>query len=304
MGKIKILNFHNLKIDNAELIHGPLSRSLEKDDNTFNVVFIRDPYQYFDYMISDYLAQKKSLLFTQDIVKNLDKLDEISFLEWLNRLNFFPLYNNQTFHLDISKRVPEAIGNLEKFDYVVPYEKIDLFLENVFPYIGITKKLFRKYYFSLESVKGSRQAEEFVYKDNELYKRSLELWNAIEENDYKPLGMFCRNIEAKVPNQSNIYRGIAGKITADSISGWVFHKGREEVVKVAIFRNGVQLYITSANLSRDDLLKQKIHPTGKCGFEVLFDKPVFRRGDNVAVKTFPDYVGIPLGEIAKSFLGV
>jgi hypothetical protein len=54
---------------------------------------------------------------------------------------------------------------------------------------------------------------------------------------------------------------------------------------------------------REDLKKQHIHPTGECGFEVIFDLDMFGRGDKIEVKILPHNTLLPLGNDIKNFLG-
>ena len=146
--KVEVHHFQNLTIENATLSDHPLTQAKEVKKDLLTLVFVRDPYAYFDTLLFDYLKHKRSLLFTQDIINNMKKLDNEAFLKWLETINFIPFYNPQTFQLDISKRSLSAIENLESFDYVVPYEEIDIFLKNTSLDISIHQKDEEKLLFS------------------------------------------------------------------------------------------------------------------------------------------------------------
>lgn len=189
---VEIHHFHNLHIQNANIIDRPLTQEKERKKDLLSIVFVRDPYSYFDYLLFDYLKHKRSILFTQDIINNMKRLDGAAFIQWLETLNFIPFYNPQTFQLDVSKRSEVAIKNLEQFDYVVPYEEIDIFLKNIPLNIIIEKKEETKLLFSLSEQihypKNQQIIKKFIGKDIELYKRSLELWDIVKKNNFKSLG--------------------------------------------------------------------------------------------------------------------
>ncbi len=310
MKKIEVHCFQNLTIKNATITNHPLTQAKDKKKDLLTIVFVRDPYIYFDYLLFDYLKHKRSILYTQDIINNMKELDNKAFLAWFETLNFMPFYNPQTFQLDISKRSLTAIKNLESFDYVVPYEEIDTFLKNVSPDIIIDKKEETKLFFSLSAQNNNETISKFIGKDLKLYERSLELWEVVKKNNFKPLGTLIdhkRSSESTrvqtEPNEIKNYKGIAGKITSHSIVGWVYHKEKQECVMVAIYKNNIFLRSIKADKMRKDLKKQQIHPTGQCGFEAIFDEPTFQKGDKIEIKILPGKISLPLGENINIFLG-
>ncbi len=312
--KIEILNFHHLQIENAKSITKPLDQAAFEDKESLTVVVARNPYDYFDSLLYDYLVNEKSILFTQDIIDHMKEQDGRSFFQWFDGLNFIPFQNPQTFHLDIRKRVPQALESLESFDYVVPYEALETFLEKVAPDIRIDKKGEERLLFSLSSLRGEELTEKYVGKDSELYRRALELWEFTEENGYRTLPSLLggkrisqRKEEEKQEEEKSkkmqLYRGVAGKITDRSIAGWVFHKEEPEKVTVGIYKNGDFLCMAKADRMREDLKRQHIHPTGECGFEVRFDEETFKKGDRIEVKILPDKIPLPLRGNIEAFLG-
>ena len=301
--KIEVQNFQNLTIENAVIIEHPLTQAKDEKKDLFTVVFVRDPYEYFDTLLFDYLKHQKSILFTQDIINNMKKLDNETFLKWLETLNFIPFYNPQTFQLDISKRSLTSIENLESFDYVVPYEETDTFLENVSSDISISKEKEHKLLFSLDTQRDDELIDKFIGKDLELYERSLELWELVKKNNFKPLRSLINRKKSQAEQQKiNKYKGIVGKITSNSIVGWVYHKDKQSNTVISIYKNGIFLRMLKADIMREDLKKQQIHPTGQCGFEVVFDEPTFQKGDKVEIKILPDKTILPLGQDVKIFL--
>ncbi len=310
-----IYHFQNLDIDNATLKTKPIVQWQETDEtaNTekkeMRVVFIRDPYDYFDALLFTYIKEKRSILFTQDIINHMKRDDGKTFITWLDTINFIPLYNPQTFQLDISKKLESALMNLEQFDYVVPYKEIDLFLEKVPSNISISKKEEKKLNFSMHVHKKHPLAKKFVGMDMELYEKACELWDIVKKQNFKPLGTLIKRKKATQndtkPSKKK-YEGVLGKITSHSIRGWVVNKKEPQhaVTSVSIYKNGKFLCILKADKMREDLKKQKIHPSGKCGFEMTFDDETFNHGDKVEVKILPEKVNLPLGDIAKMFLGI
>jgi len=301
--KIEVHHFQNLTIENATLIDHPLTQAKEVKKDLLSIVFVRDPYTYFDTLLFDYLKHKRSLLFTQDIINNMKKLDDEAFLKWLDTINFIPFYNPQTFQLDISKRSLTAIENLESFDYVVPYEEIDIFLKNTSLDITIHQKEEAKLLFSLSAQGNNEEVKKFIGKDIELYERSLELWEQVKKNDFKPLRSLIDRKRSQVKDKKiDKYKGIVGQITANSIVGWVYHKEKKSNTVLSIYNNGIFLRMLRADIMREDLKKQQIHPTGICGFEAMFNEPTFKQGDKVEIKILPDKTILPLGENVKKFL--
>jgi len=307
---IEIHNFHNLTIENAQVTIHPLNQPKEEKKDTLSVVFVRDPYAYFDYLMFDYLEHKRSLLFTQDIINHMKEFSSKNFLHWFDTLNFIPFYNPQTFQLDSAKRLESAIDNLRSFDYVVPYDEIDSFLEKFSSELWISTENHKKLLFSLEAQKNHTLTDKLISKDLELYDESIKLWNLVKKNNFKPLRSL---IERKKPIDNAVsqqdsdllqqYKGLAGKITSNSIRGWIFHKVKGETIIVSIFKNNDFVCIAKANKMREDLKRQHIHPTGECGFEVIFDLEMFKRGDKVEVKILPHNTPLPLGIDSKNFLG-
>ncbi len=313
MKKIEILNFHHLQTENAKNITKPLDQAAIEDRESLAVVVVRDPYDYFDSLLLEYLTTEKSILFTQDIINHMKELDGKSFFQWFDGLNFIPFQNPQTFHLDIRKRVPQALENLESFDYVVPYEAIDTFLEKVAPGIKISKRSEKRLLFSLSSLRGEELTEKYIGKDNELYRKALELWELTEESGYKTLPSLLggkrisqrkkeEEQEKEKSKKMQLYRGVAGRISEKFIAGWVFHKEELEKVTVGIYKNGTFLCAAKADRMREDLKKQHIHPTGECGFEVRFDEATFKKGDKVEIRILPEKIPLTLGGNIKEFL--
>ncbi len=315
--KIEILNFHNLRIDNTYTANKVSDKAKNKHEDSLKVVFIRDPYEYFNYFLYDFLIHKRSQLFTRDIISHLRSLNNEDFLAWFDSLRLIPFYCPQIYQFDISKSISIAMKKLEGFDYVVPYEEIDLFIENVAPDIVVEREEIKKLKFSLDSQKGNRLVEKFVSKDLALYSRSQELWALSKKNDYKPLGLLLESKESskdlknetkpkrtKKPSQMQDHRGISGGIRDSTIAGWVFHKEKKEAVVLRIYHNNRFLCMTKADKFRKDLIDQGIHPTGGCGFKVEFSKPIFKKGDKIEVRILPDNILLPFGPKVKEFLGL
>jgi len=304
MQKIKILNFQNLNFLHAEASNKPFSETSFAEIDTLNVVVIRNPYAYFDDYLAHCIYNEMSLKLKNETLKAMKTLDKHSFLTWFETLNYLPLINPQTFQLDVRKRLHIAIENLESFDYVVPYEEMESFIENIAPDMKITKREKKPLSFSLFNAKESPLIQSIIEKDTILYERALQLWEQTKENDFKPLLLPNDKkvmIEKSTPS-INRYLGVVGILTTTSIAGWVINLDSEESVLIAIYKNGILIEQTLADGMRPDLQKLKKHPTGLCGFKLIFDTPTFKMKDIVEVKTIPDNVIIGLSPKAKSFL--
>jgi hypothetical protein len=62
--------------------------------------------------------------------------------------------------------------------------------------------------------------------------------------------------------------GRLGLVSSSLIRGWAAIEGYEIVPEVVIYADGHELCRTKANAFRKDLLDNKLHPTGYCGFEI------------------------------------
>ena len=307
MNRYEILDFHELYIEHANRVTDPFDKASFKEDESHKILFVRDPYEYFDALLFDHLFEEKSLLFTQDIIYHMKKLEGEEFLHWFDKLNYMPLHNPQTFQLDGRKRMDVALANLESFDYVVPYDEMDLFLEHVAPDVLIEKLETQQLVFSLAHHREHDITEKWVGKDLSLYDRTKELWEISKKNDYKPLGSLIERKKItkekkKVtkPAKPKTYKGVAGRIDENSVRGWAFYTEKDETATIGIFKHGKLLKEAKADIYRPDL--ESIHPNVECGFEVVFDEPVFERGDRVEVKILPEGLPLPLGKNALEFL--
>ncbi len=305
MEDFKILHFQDLSIENATLYTKPLPETeLTYDDHT-TVVIMRDPYEYFNSILEHYIQHEMSPSLSRETRQAISTMRDEEFLAWFSTLNYLPVINPQTFQLDLRKRIKTAEERLALFDYVVPYEKIDLFLTHIAPDIKIQKSPSSEPSFSLSALKGSELAETFIGKDLQLYAQAQTLWNLSESNQYKSLKLLIEKKEPKKKQkQQKLYRGVVGKISENTVRGWVFHMKQKESITVGIYRNGTLIKETKADKMRPDIQELMDHPTGKCGIHVVFETAMFKAGDTVEIKTVPDNAIIHLGKQAQAFLDV
>ena len=67
------------------------------------------------------------------------------------------------------------------------------------------------------------------------------------------------------------------RLNPNYISGWCYNRvNKRNVVNLCLRYRGEVISRTSANIFREDLLELDLHPTGKCGFELIIDPPVAR----------------------------
>lgn len=67
------------------------------------------------------------------------------------------------------------------------------------------------------------------------------------------------------------------RLNSNYISGWCYNRvNKRKVVDLCLRYRGEVISRTSANIFREDLLELDLHPTGKCGFELIIDPPVGR----------------------------
>lgn len=294
---LKILNFQHLTIKNAIIYTKPFENIDLKYEDQSTAIIVKDPYEYFNQELYNHIYYKMSPKLSKEAIKAVNTLENKDFLEWFDKLNCYPLINPQTFYLDIRKNMHKTMDNLELFDYVVPYEKLDIFLKNISPEVKIQKNTTNNLPFSLEHLKEHKLIEKFIGKDLQLYEKSKELWELSQSNNYKSLKVILERKEER----QKLYHGMVGLINETSIKGWVIHKEHSESILVGIYKNNILLEKTVANIMRPDIQKKINHSTGLCGFEVTFENITFLKKDEIEVKTLLDDVSLKLGENAKKF---
>jgi len=254
MKKIKILNFQNIEIkgNNIEFISYPL-REFQRENNDIYIVFMEEPQKYLSYFLNKLQTQYSSFTILQQISK-LQNCNDI--VETLEKNNFIPIYDPQTFFLDTKKRPVIAMKNLEKFDYVVPMNKINI-ISNIFK-IDIKVKENNK----IECEKSLN----FIKKDTKVYNFVQSLWNMIQLQKFQSLQEILK------------YKGVIDRITQKEIKGWAFIKDKKDPAEVELYINNILVKVIKANRFRPDLKEKKNHPTGECGFIFELDKEI--KGDN------------------------
>jgi hypothetical protein len=301
---MEIYLFQHMQIKNATLQKNPLLEAKVHNEENMSTVFIRDPYDYFDAMLFEYLKERKSLLFTDDIIKRMETEDGIAFLKWLNTLTFLPFYNPQTFFVDARKRVDTALENLENFDYVVPYEESELFLDKVANEIQIEKESYPKLKFSIKNHKEHPLVKVFLEKDLLIYGKTLELWNKVKENDFKPLGEIIKRKTIYTALKEAIgFKGACGNIEAKMIQGFALYKNAEKPLTLEIYNNQELIATTVADVPRPELQQQLKLSKEHCGFKIIFEEETFRKGDKVEVIIVPENIKLPIVGNAQAFLG-
>jgi hypothetical protein len=302
MKKKEILHFQHMNIENAYLIKNPLKEAKKHTTEKTNIVFFRNPYDYFDTMLSAYLQTGKSLLFTQKIIEQMKVLEGDTFLEWLDTLNFIPLYNPQTFFMDVCKRVTQAMDNLENFDYVIPYEESHLVGE-ISQDLIIKKKEHTKLSFSIKNHKEHPLVEKFLAKDLELYRKTLELWNLSKENTFQPLGNIIKRKIIYTPLHKAIgFHGRCGGMNIKMIRGFAFYQDAQKPLTLEIYKNDKLLTTTIADIIRPDVQQQFKLDKETCGFQVNFKEETLTKGDKVQIIIVPDNIELPIVGNAKAFL--
>lgn len=69
------------------------------------------------------------------------------------------------------------------------------------------------------------------------------------------------------------YKTVIDRVHANYISGWCFHRfAKSKKVKLLLWQGDSLIGETCAELFREDIAELGLHPTGKCGFELLIDQ--------------------------------
>ena len=223
------------------------------------------------------------------------------FLKWFSALNYLPLINPQTFQLDLRKRVDTAIENLESFDYVVPYNEIDLFINEVAPHVKIVKKRKEAFPFSIKTLKNDALVQNFIAKDIALYQTASSLWETSKTNNFKPIVEITGKNRLTSKANENKYAGIVDNIKSNFISGWVFHKEKEESITVNLYINDILQETVKADIMRPGVKKNRNHPTGLCGFEFVFEENILHPADKIKIKPMDDDIIIQMSEKCQNF---
>ncbi len=71
-----------------------------------------------------------------------------------------------------------------------------------------------------------------------------------------------------------LYKISIDRFTPQYISGWCYSRlNKQQVVNLCLRYNGEVISRAAADLFREDLLELGLHPTGRCGFELVVDPP-------------------------------
>ena len=84
--------------------------------------------------------------------------------------------------------------------------------------------------------------------------------------------------------------GFIGDANEKGLFGWVKNDQDDEALQVSFYINDQQIFSSIANIYRQDIQQKGIHPTGHCGFRLLWrDVPFLPDGPfEVQVKAGPD----------------
>lgn len=261
------------------------------------------PHKYFDMVLFSYINEKKSLLFSEEMAARAKERNANEFFEWLDSLNFMPLYNPQTFLLDARKRIDEAKEKMALSHYVVMDEGLEILEQKVG--ISVENRFGDKkeaYPVTIADADIQWQ-KQFIGKDLQLYAYARELWSKIESNNYKPLEEVIARKPMYMPLKAvKTLHGGCGGMGIKMIRGYVFDKEKQEPLKLEIYKNGELLVTTLANKPRPDVQEKFNLKTDRHGILVKFDKPTIKPGDKIEVVIVPDNVLIPIVGSAKSFL--
>jgi|GEM_PF-2754948 len=301
--KWELLYFQHDEVDGVLLRTTPLIGVKRPDETLLSTVIVRNPYDYFDAMLNDYLITKKSLLFSEEMEAQVKKLDSEAFLRWLEGLHFLPFYNPQIYYLDAKKRLQEATDNLQNFEYVVPYEEVDAFVSHTGIPLKIASAKKSAYPFRMRDVRDESLVEKYIGKDKRLYEEVMRLWREIETHDYRPLAQVMHRMPPMIPlHQAEGYRGGCGGMNAKMVRGFAFKLGRAEPLEVAIYRNKELLVRTKADTPREELQKKFALPSNRCGILVNFEEETIFPGDRIDILIMPEGIKLPISGQAEKYL--
>ena len=263
-------------------------------------IIFYSPLKYFDSLLSKYMYENKSLLFSEEMTVMAETKSANEFFSWLDSINFIPLYSPQTFLLDDRKRVDAAKEKLKWADYVVIEEGVEALHKeagiSVTYDFGVNSKVPPV---SLSDADLKWQ-ERFVGKDMQLYEYACELWKKIEAAGYIQLGRIIKRYKP-MQNMAN-FHGMCGGMYEKMIRGFAFNRELQEPLELEIYKNGTLLTTTVANHPRPELKEKFSLKIDKCGILVKFDKPTIQPGDKIEVVIVPENVLVPIVGSAKAFL--
>ncbi len=271
---------------------------MNRTDN--KIILFHDPIKYFDKLLSLYMYEKRSLLFSEEMIIMAKEKSPNDFFLWLDDLNFMPLYNPQTFFFDDKKRVDIAKEKIAQSDYVVIEKDLKYFEKKTGICVVYDLEMNSKLPpVSLADAEEKLQ-KQFIGKDLQLYDYVCELWEKIEMSGYKQLGEIIKRYRPIEDTDS--LHGVIGMMNENLIRGFVFNSGTQESLELEIYQNNMLLIKTVANKPRPEVKDKFDLKTNKCGILVKFDKPTIKPGDKIEVVIVPDNVLVPIVGSAKAFL--
>jgi len=258
------------------------------------VCIIYHPYDFFNAELATYALKGKSLLFADDMTEKIQDKTPEAFLLWLKSIQFYPLVNPLTALFSPKKNIKDATDILKTYDYVVPFEHLSEFIQNV-KLETIPQKLdIPSMDFSMTKITDTALLDTFIKRDLYIYDTAKELWQTIRSSNFAPL--------PKMPQTTELhYEGIVDALSINAIAGWVYCFESPESQIVCIYRNGEMLRQVKADIMRPGVKQNKNHPTGLCGFHVRFDTTAFHPSDTIKVCTLNDAFILPFGKEPLKF---
>lgn len=97
------------------------------------------------------------------------------------------------------------------------------------------------------------------------------------------------------------YRHSVDLFQDNLISGWCYHRMyKQRYVKLLVIADGVEISMVTANIFREDLYEQKVHPSGECGFRIILPREA-REAE--AIEVFAGKSKQPLFSLQKKTKG-
>ncbi|MCF6207490.1 MAG: hypothetical protein L3J47_11475, partial [Sulfurovum sp.] len=236
----------------------------------------------FDLKLFAYAYEGKSLLFANEMKKNMQRMSADDFLYWLESIRFLPLYDPQTLQVDSKKNIENAMSKLYMYDYVVPNDQIDVLHQHLGGFQCTQNIKGQDMPFSIQKVQNSDLVQKFIGKDMQLYSEAKRLWRICQEEEYVSLRTLGEEKQYIDPGG---YTGMIDLFTPTAVAGWIVHEEIKGSIEVGIYRNGALLEKVQTEIMRPGIKERFSHPTGLCGFRVDFASPVFKLQDTLEVKT-------------------
>lgn len=195
------------------------------------------------------------------------------FIEWLESIAFYYFHNTQMYYMNevnyenslTKTQLDIALNNMRNIDFIGVQEDMDSFINMISYEFGWPSEKKPPYVNRNENNYGfDTSCEETKKALYPLYEKDLIIYKEAKK-------LFGEQRILYQDKQNMSIRGFVDGYNQNIVSGWVRFQESLKKVELVLKLNDQIIGKTTANIFRQDLKTQGIHPSGCCGFRFKLD---------------------------------